>query len=452
MTGIFRRTDLPVVSDRPTVALVVAGGEVWEDFLCTIGVSLDQFCRKGPGGWTLGYMDALRAAGFATVVYFFSGEVREPVHYVQDGTGHRQTVLPAPRFYMATRKLFPTYSELLRRPPPKGVRQRAKAWLGSVLTHLSTPIALFARELRREGCKALIVQEYESFRFDVSVVLARRLGLRVFGTFQGGNRETNLASRLWKRRVIAASDALLAAPGEEIARVRKAYGPESRVCQVFNPVDVSHWYPVEIERQSARDEIGASDLTRVVVWHGRVDREAKGLDVLIEAWELLVCESPDLDARLLLLGSGQDAEWLGGRIRALEGRGIFWQNRYETDRDVVRRFLAAGDVYAFASRHEGFPVAPIEAMACGLPVVAAAASGVKDIFPSDGCGGVVVPVGDTPAFANALSRLVLDRKLSGAMGEQARRRVVTTFSVEAVGRQLACAIAGLPNLAGKGDA
>lgn len=443
MRAAFRRVDAPPPSDRPTVALVIAGGEVWEDFLSTLGVSLDQFCRKGPGGWTLGYMDALMKAGFATVVYFFSGEVQEPVHYVQDGTGHRQTVLPVPRFYTASRHLFPTYGELLRRPSPKGISERVKAWLGSTLTHLSTPVGLFARELRRAGCKAIIVQEYESFRFDVCVCLAHSLGLPVFGTFQGGTRETNLLSRLWKRKVITNSDALFAAAGEEIERVKASYGSDLRVCQVFNPVDVSHWHAQE--RQSARTDIGVSDLTRLVVWHGRIDREAKGLDILLDAWELVMRHGSVIDLRLLLLGSGQDTEWLRDRIDAVDPQNIFWQNRYETDRDRVRRFLAAGDVYAFPSRYEGFPVAPVEAMACGLPVVAAAASGVRDIFPDNGCGGVVVPVGDPSSFADALSRLIFDRDLSSTMGKQARQRAERAFSLEAVGCQLAAAMGSAVN-------
>jgi glycosyltransferase involved in cell wall biosynthesis len=165
----------------------------------------------------------------------------------------------------------------------------------------------------------------------------------------------------------------------------------------------------------------------------------KGLDVLIDAWELLTFENPKLDARLILLGSGQDADWLRRRIAT--SRSVFWRDCYETDRDLVRRFLAAGDVYAFPSRYEGFPVAPIEAMACGLPIVATAASGVRDIFPADDCGGVVVPIGDVRAFADALSLLVVDRDRSNAMGKQARRRVETAFSLEAVGRQLADVIA-----------
>ncbi|MBH5368983.1 glycosyltransferase family 4 protein [Bradyrhizobium glycinis] len=447
MNAAFRRVDAPVPSDQPTVALVIAGGEVWEDFLSTLGVSLDEFCLKGPGGWTLGYMDALMKAGFTTVVYFFSGEVREPVHYIQDGTGHRQTVLPAPRFYMALRHWFPTYGELLRRPSPKGVRERVKAWLGSALTHSSTPAGLFARELRSADCKAIIVQEYETFRFDICVCLGHCLKLPVFGTFQGGTRETNLVSRLWKRKVIAGSDALFAAAGEEIERVKACYGPDLRICQVFNPVDVSHWHAEE--RQSVRTEMGVSDLTRLVVWHGRIDREAKGLDILLDAWELVMGRGLVMDLRLILLGSGQDTEWLRGRM-AVAPQNIFWQNRYETDRDRVRRFLAAGDVYAFPSRYEGFPVAPVEAMACGLPVVAAAASGVRDIFPRDGCGGVVVPVGDPSSFADALSRLIFDRDLSSSMGKQARQRVEKAFSLEAVGCQLAAAMGSTLNRQARG--
>jgi glycosyltransferase involved in cell wall biosynthesis len=58
----------------------------------------------------------------------------------------------------------------------------------------------------------------------------------------------------------------------------------------------------------------------------------------------------------------------------------------------MRQYLSVADVYVFPSRHEGFPVAPLEAMACGLPIVAAYAPGICDIL-SEGeeSGGLVVP-------------------------------------------------------------
>ena len=67
--------------------------------------------------------------------------------------------------------------------------------------------------------------------------------------------------------------------------------------------------------------------------------------------------------------------------------------------------LSAADVYVFPSRHEGLPVAPLEAMACGLPVVAADATGVEDVV---GDTGLVVPRGDVDALAVALDDLLAD--------------------------------------------
>jgi starch synthase len=103
----------------------------------------------------------------------------------------------------------------------------------------------------------------------------------------------------------------------------------------------------------------------------------------------------------------------------------------------MKRYLCAADVYIMPSRHEGFPVAPLEAMACGLPVVAAAAPGVSDIFEEgEQSGGIVVPLDDAPALAQALSRLLDDEQLRVLLAERAHNRVLDAFSPEAVGTAL----------------
>ena len=89
---------------RPSVALLLAGGEVWEDFLDTIGVSLERFCQDGPGGWVLGYIDALDRAGIRTVVILFSARISSPMRFGQ-APGTTIAVLPAPRAYRALRQL-----------------------------------------------------------------------------------------------------------------------------------------------------------------------------------------------------------------------------------------------------------------------------------------------------------------------------------------------------------
>jgi starch synthase len=177
------------------------------------------------------------------------------------------------------------------------------------------------------------------------------------------------------------------------------------------------------------------------MWHGRVEIDRKGLDVLLEAWDRLTEERGDRDLRLIMVGTGTDAEELRRRLGS--SRGVLWLDRFVLERAEVRRLLSAADVYAFPSRFEGFPVAPIEAMACGLPVVAADAAGVSDILgPEDGAGGFVVPAGDARALGDRLDWLLEDTRRAREIGARARRRVEDAFSLPAVGRALSGFIFG----------
>src|SRR5690606_7584150 len=99
-------------------------------------------------------------------------------------------------------------------------------------------------------------------------------------------------------------------------------------------------------------------------------------------------------------------------------------------------YLSAADVYAFPSRREGFPVAPLEALSCGLPVVATDADGIPDIFEAgEDDGGVVVPRENPEEFAAALGRLLADPHLRIRLASRARQRA-DSFSAETVGREL----------------
>jgi glycosyltransferase involved in cell wall biosynthesis len=428
-----QRASLPPTGNEPLVALVPAGGEVWEDFLDTIGLPLDQFCAEGPGGWMIGYVNALASVNVRTIIIFFSGRVDSPRRFVDPLIGTIISVLPVSASYMRLRRRFPTYRETLSRPAQAGVVRTLATGMGAALSHLSTPLRSFVRELRVHGCRAILCQEYEYFRFDACMVAGRRLGLPVFATFQGGSMDPNVLSRVWKRPLIARTAGLIIPSDAESARVRERYGAV-RVARIFNPVDTAEWH--NAERDEERRKHGFGQGTRVVVWHGRVDIYVKGLDLLLEAWRRIVEERPGQDVKLMLLGTGQDAPALAELIAGVPESTVRWQNGYATERGSIRRFLAAGDVYAFPSRLEGFPVAPIEAMACGLPIVAADASGIREILEGRDCGGIVVRRGDAAGLAQELGRLIDDPALAGRMGRAARRRVESALSLQAVGTKL----------------
>jgi glycosyltransferase involved in cell wall biosynthesis len=202
---------------------------------------------------------------------------------------------------------------------------------------------------------------------------------------------------------------------------------------VFNPLDLDRWFPDD--GRAARAALEIPEGARTVVWHGRVVIETKGLDILLDAWSRLRADHRDL--RLLLLGTGPDAPRLRSRIDRAGWGDVVWRDEYVSDRDAVRRFLAAGDIYAFPSRHEGFPVAPIEAMACSLPVIAADAPAVRDILPDgEASGGVIVPGNDPGALAKELAGLLADDRRRREVARRARARAVDSFSLAAIGQRL----------------
>lgn len=411
---------------EPVVGLLHWGNAL-EDFLRPNGLTLDDFCRSFRGSWLFGAVDALRAAGVSSVLYVVSLEAELPHRRVHEPTGAPVVVLPAPRTYAAlARRMRNPYGRTSEET--FGRRRFPLGLLRELSPYLATPLRALARELRRDGCAALVVQEYEFPRFDV-LALRRPAGVPVFAWFQGGDYRRWRLERLTRPPAMRRAAGLVVGPKAEAERLRRAYRRLPPVARIPNPVDVERWRPENGARARARLEIPED--ARVTVWHGRVEARKKGLDVLLDAWERVAAP----DRRLLLVGDGPDLAAVAERAASLPG--VVVAGRLVGDRDELRGLLAAGDVYVFPSRHEGFAVAPVEAAACGLPVVAAAARGVEDTFPGgEDSGAVVVPREDAPALAAALDRLLADRELARELGARARARALAAFSLDAVGAEL----------------
>jgi starch synthase len=301
------------------------------------------------------------------------------------------------------------------------------------------------RTLRSEGCEVVLCQEYEEGRFDLVVLLGRLLRMPVMAIYQGGDRTRTPGERLIRRRSLRAATGLIIGARRELERVVSAYHlPYERIHMIGNPVDIPPAVTPQARRR-ARLELGLDPALPVVVWYGRIDVYAKGLDVLVDAWRMCCDERSDRAMQLLLVGDGPGAADLRHRISSGRLRGVRWREEYVLDRRVLATHLAAADLFAFPSRQEGFAVAPMEAMAAGLPVVAADAAGVADLIERDAIG-IVVPRDDPAAFAAGLGRLIDHPEEGRAMGQRARASVAKRFSVEGIGAQLGRALA--PHLAG----
>jgi colanic acid/amylovoran biosynthesis glycosyltransferase len=113
------------------------------------------------------------------------------------------------------------------------------------------------------------------------------------------------------------------------------------------------------------------------------------------------------------------------------------RTRTEVAADLRRAdVLVAPSVRTRQGKREGIPVVLMEAMSCGLPVVASAISGIPELVEHRVCG-LLVPSGEPRAIADALRRLYEDPVLRTRLGRAARRRVLAEFDLDRSAAELA---------------
>jgi glycosyltransferase involved in cell wall biosynthesis len=196
-----------------------------------------------------------------------------------------------------------------------------------------------------------------------------------------------------------------------------------------NGVDVRRFTPPGArERQIARASLGLSSDEPVVLYVGRLERR-KGIDLLLAAWAELM--SKGSVPRLLIAGAGETAQW----IHDAQKLGVEKHVTFLGSRGDVVPLYEAADILAFPSRAEGCPNAVLEAMACGLAVVASNVAGNLAVLGEEGRIGCLVPAEDPEALARAVSSLAASPGLCRKIGVEARRAAVERFAIDRIGAQ-----------------
>jgi glycosyltransferase involved in cell wall biosynthesis len=163
----------------------------------------------------------------------------------------------------------------------------------------------------------------------------------------------------------------------------------------------------------------------------------KGFDVLIRAVGKL--RAWDFDVTCEIAGEGDERDDLEALIKELDldpcVKLIGWT-------DDVAGFLATGDLFAFPSHQEGFPLTLLEAMSVGLPVVATEIDGPGEIL-KDGVNGRLVPDDDPDRLGEALGELISDRETAIRLGAAARTLVLDEYGPGELARRLEAALDGM---------
>jgi L-malate glycosyltransferase len=212
-----------------------------------------------------------------------------------------------------------------------------------------------------------------------------------------------------------------------LSRIERERIAPGRIITIHSGIELDP--PGLPDRVAARESVGIDDLDRPVIAHIANLRWMKGHDEVLEAAATLRGAFPD--AVWLLVGRDDS----GGRHehRAAE-LGLGDRVRFLGFHPEPRAVLRAADLAILPSRYEGLPVAILEAMAEGKPIVATAVGGIPELV-RDGDEALLIPPGDATALATAIERLATDPALAARLGAAARSRAEADFAREVmVGR------------------
>ena len=204
-----------------------------------------------------------------------------------------------------------------------------------------------------------------------------------------------------------------------------------KVVRIPFGIDTARFRPDPAARAAVRRELGL-DAGAVVVGAIGHFRPEKGIDQVLRGFEILARRPAAGSPVLVVVGEGTPGERKAMDVWARKipsGRLLFIGFRPD-----VERWLQAFDVFAHAPRLEAFGLVIVEAMAAGLPVVAARVGGILDVV-RDGHSGILVPSDSPEQMADALERLITDAALRETMGRAAQRIAACEYGGELYARR-----------------
>jgi glycosyltransferase involved in cell wall biosynthesis len=273
----------------------------------------------------------------------------------------------------------------------KRLAGQIRAWTPDV-AHVNEPAPACLAAARRAGCRVLVLTHHTP-------------ALPVHW-----NTRARLLWR-WASRppvhFIALSEA-----NRDLLATRHGF-PRERVSVIPHGLPLERFASAP-SREDARRRLGLPPDARVVVQVARLAPQ-KRHDLLIQAVRLLPA-ALRRDLHVLVVGDGPSRASVEASVAAAGLAGVVRVTAFVED---VRPYLAAADVFALPSDFEGLPFALLEAMAMGLPAVATAVEGSRELV-CDGVTGRLAPRGDAPAFAAALADVLEDPARGRRMGDAAR--------------------------------
>jgi hypothetical protein len=282
----------------------------------------------------------------------------------------------------------------------------------------------------------------------VALQLKRRLGIPFVITFHAlglVRREHQRDADAFPEERIAIEQALVREADCVIAEcpqdridLQRLYGADpGRMPMVPCGIDAGEFAPMN--RREARRRLGLSPSAFIVLQLGRLVPR-KGIENVVHAMALVPRE---IDPQLLVVGGESDTPDEAATPEIGRLRGVARKIGVEDlvtfagrkPHDQLRAYYAAADVFVTTPWYEPFGITPLEAMACGTPVIGSAVGGIQ-YSVVDGVTGFLVPPHDPRALADHLHYLQANPAMARALGLAGLRRARSMFTWDEVTRQL----------------
>ena len=227
----------------------------------------------------------------------------------------------------------------------------------------------------------------------------------------------------YTRWLIARMDGLIA------TSARSARYLERRAEVIHHGIDTEGFSP-PVDRAALRRRLGLPEVDVILGCFGRI-RAQKGTDAFVDAAIDLLQDRPGMTALVMGRATEGHEAFLGELKARAAAAGLADRIRFMPEVPVhdIADWYRALDLYVAPQRWEGFGLTPLEAMACGVPVVATRVGAFEEIVTED--TGSLVPPGDVPALASAIAALLDDAARRNRAGRAALERVRSRFRLAA---------------------
>lgn len=246
------------------------------------------------------------------------------------------------------------------------------------------------------------------------------------------NEYFNIRNR-WEDKYYSSIDHIVCVSDALFQAVKKVH-PETawlEPCGIHEEIFV----PIAPEaKQKIRSENNIRSTDVIFTFLGSFEKR-KGLDLLVTSF---VRHKTNSEWKMWLIGPyrreesqyihADEVQELIEPLAGLEENVKLW-GRVD-DRKFLAQLIASSDIFVFPTRREGFGIAPLEAMSCGVPVIVSRIPGITDMGNIDNVTGIYIQPGNLHELEAALIKLAGDAELRKKMGEQGRARIVDAFSWE----------------------